>query len=559
MATTQAFLKETVLQNRFIRPGVVKVVLHVDGPLEDGSMVKEVADSTVYMKAIFTQQSLDTFHTSFEDSFNSPPEWSQALLLLNQFHVEFQPASLPSNTEKRPRFVLMVERFGLYNLHEGFYSKNQPKDLMADPEVRAKAEEMEKDFVGQDEDVHSQDCSDVAVSVLLEQMGQSSIGDLTAIVSQCEQEDSNPTEPRRDAVNIVHTWQSALDKMRCLDLEDFMVSAEEQAVLDSVPEWKDSYIPPASDSSEDQQWKTSMGVSLDIAFEGPTLQQESCQALRHIPPTSDQHTPDQEDNSSEADNRKTKDIPAGTDNRKTKDIPVGTVNRKVEEVPTGNEESASVCKETDANSLTTSAAHAENRAAKAGVEEEEGRVVVVEPDTEAEKRLTGKKGPAHSQPPSLQHDSVAWQPAPDCLGSSTSSLDSSAHQPDLSFTISSMSNCENSTSLGEDPSSVCADAACQPAEPFSPSCEVHDAAAAGAVHESQNDKQQRQNQLNTDFATGDKAENGLTVTSLHIACQSASADSTNLDREKGSDVSTTQPEQVKRVESGCCKNDQPGK
>ncbi|KAL8590628.1 hypothetical protein ACOMHN_011064 [Nucella lapillus] len=412
---------------------------HDAGPLQDGSVVKEVADNTVYMKAIFTPQSLDDFNTSFEDSFNSPPEWNQALLLLNQFCVEFQSAFAPTNTERKPRFVLVIERFGLYNLHEGFYSKNEPKYVMADPEVQAKAEEMEKELLDRrreeavETETESQNPSDVPLSVLLELMGQSSIADSTPVVSQCEEEEcTDETEPSGSDLNTAHMLQSALEKMRCLNCEEFVVSAEDQAVLDAILEWKNDYVPPSSESSEEQQSKPSMGASLDVMFENPTLQHD----IGRIPDPPSSVT---------------------TSQHKTKR---GADCVQAEEITEGNEPSASAHKGTNSNATTPCVTPVDSQAVT--VEESAG----AQDNTEAGKGLDDR-GIPKSVASSAQCWSRANQQAPDSSDTSKSSADCSTNHPDVAFSSSSLSNLgEHSSSMEGAPTSLSVSAACLPsAEP----------------------------------------------------------------------------------------------
>ncbi|KAK7481665.1 hypothetical protein BaRGS_00027038 [Batillaria attramentaria] len=189
MAATKAFLKENVLKyDSRPKTGVVKVLRHLKGPVEDGSVMKEVADSKMYINAVFTRDSLEAFVNSYEDSFNDgSPEWDHALLLLNQHQVLFQHSTHPGNEEGRPRFVLLVERFTLMDLNEGFYSKQQVYELMGDPEVRRKAAELEM--------LHNQRASQdggaagdsECLTQLLEQMGVSSMSLATETESQSQQ------------------------------------------------------------------------------------------------------------------------------------------------------------------------------------------------------------------------------------------------------------------------------------------------------------------------------------------------------------------------------------
>ncbi|KAK7114444.1 serine-rich adhesin for platelets-like [Littorina saxatilis] len=300
MAATQAFLKESVLNSKNPKPGVVKVVRHVAGPLEDGSLIREVADSTVYIKSIFPKQCQDLLQQNYEDSFNSQPDWKQGLLLLNRYRVEFQPSFHPDNRDRRPRFVLVVEKFGIFNIHEGFYSKNQPKDVMDDRQVQAKALEMERlqaqshlsNQSTQDNGPSSQCDDDVSLSMLLEQLGESSLPDTSHSQLQSTQQDNNQLQANvsraKEACIQRHTLQSALQAMRSLNVEDFIVSAEDQRVLDAIPEWKADYIVPASESLAEHPNSTSSGTASsdppELCHLEPTLRSEGDAVLRSGPP-----------------------------------------------------------------------------------------------------------------------------------------------------------------------------------------------------------------------------------------------------------------------------------
>ncbi|XP_067651517.1 serine-rich adhesin for platelets-like [Haliotis asinina] len=261
----------------------VKVCRHISGPQDDGSVVKQVSDCSVFINAVFTQEAIDNYN--FDDESCTPPEWDQAILIVKDYHLKFVPAPNVTDCE----FVLVIGKFSLLDVHDGFYSKNTARDCMADPQVQAAVKEKWTQWMAEtkgmesynDESQYTGSCQ---LSQLLEEIGQPDTQNHTQTegsfhpsdhddkISRPEAGPSKPLPARGQHGEAVSTrglsgeaMASALAKMKQpTPVEDLIISPEELAILEGLEEWKEDYHPPPSQD-------TSSSSSSRPSFSQPTL------------------------------------------------------------------------------------------------------------------------------------------------------------------------------------------------------------------------------------------------------------------------------------------------
>ncbi|XP_046577917.1 dentin sialophosphoprotein-like isoform X2 [Haliotis rubra] len=250
----------------------VKVCRHINGPQDDGSVVKQVSDCSVFINAVFTQNAIDNYN--FDDESCTPPEWDQAILIVKDYHLKF--VSAPNVTDCE--FLLVIGKFSLLDVHDGFYSKNTARDCMVDPQVQVAVKEKWTQWMAETKSLESyndesQYTGTCHLSQLLEEIGQPdtqnhSQTEASFHLSSSDDRTSRPAGPSKPLPargQPSEAMASALAKMKQpTRVEDLIVSPEELAILEALEEWKEDYHPPPSQD-------TSSSSSSRPSFSQPTL------------------------------------------------------------------------------------------------------------------------------------------------------------------------------------------------------------------------------------------------------------------------------------------------
>ncbi|XP_076110401.1 uncharacterized protein LOC143079107 [Mytilus galloprovincialis] len=207
----------------------VKVLKHLV-TREDGSVIREVTDGSVFIKADFSREAIEEM---FSEEGSTHPEWYSALLILRKYSIHFEV----TNCLERSEFVLKISSASIWDLQQGFYLKYRVLDCMDNNSVRELAKEAYENYRSQQRD-DSMDCS-IPLTQLLDNM--------TNVDSQ-EEEKGNITAEELTYDTIY---------------EEIFISKEQQALLDNIEEWKADYIPSIEDNSQIYPQKTQENSSKD--------------------------------------------------------------------------------------------------------------------------------------------------------------------------------------------------------------------------------------------------------------------------------------------------------
>ncbi|XP_046367122.2 dentin sialophosphoprotein-like isoform X2 [Haliotis rufescens] len=262
-----------------------QTVKHVTGPLDDGSVVKQVSDCSVFINAVFTQEAIDNYN--FDDESCTPPEWDQAILIVKDYHLKFVPAPSSSDCE----FLLVIGKFSLLDVHDGFYSKHTARDCMEDPQVQVAVGAKWTQWMAEnkDEDANneeSQYTGTCQLSQLLEEIGQPDTqthsqtqGSFQLNIHSDDKMSGPEAGPSKalparghlsEAVSARappgETMVSALARMKqTTPVADLIIPPEQLAILEALEEWKEDYHPQPSQDT------TSSSDSSRPNFSQPTL------------------------------------------------------------------------------------------------------------------------------------------------------------------------------------------------------------------------------------------------------------------------------------------------
>ncbi|XP_061196545.1 uncharacterized protein LOC133204816 [Saccostrea echinata] len=228
--------KQILADNISKRPAhPAKIVKHVSGPLADGSVVKEISDFEVYIKAVFSPESLNEIRSEYDSEL----DWSKALIILNKYTVEFK-----SHEElKFCEFYIRVEKFQIWDVQEGFDLKEDVKFCMDNTAVQERAK------VKWDEmrSCHSESFS---LTQFLEAMIQN-----TSTMSQSQKGSDSlntfpiPEESQSFPVNINVAEVSPEDNLKSTFSPcEFIISNSQQKELENIKEWEENYIPAQSEN-----------------------------------------------------------------------------------------------------------------------------------------------------------------------------------------------------------------------------------------------------------------------------------------------------------------------
>ncbi|XP_063439869.1 uncharacterized protein LOC134721082 [Mytilus trossulus] len=207
----------------------VKILKHLV-TREDGSVIREVTDGSVFIKADFSQEAIEEM---FSEEGSTQPEWYSALLILRKYSIHFDV----TNCLEKSEFVLKISSASIWDLQQGFYLKYRVLDCMDNKSVRELANEAYENYRPQQRD-DSMDCS-IPLTQLLDNM--------TNVESQEEEKEN-----------------STADELTCDTIyEEIFISKEQQALLDDIEEWKADYIPSFEDNSQIYHQKSEDNSSKD--------------------------------------------------------------------------------------------------------------------------------------------------------------------------------------------------------------------------------------------------------------------------------------------------------
>ncbi|XP_060075230.1 uncharacterized protein LOC132554918 [Ylistrum balloti] len=273
--------------------------------LGDGSVVRDVADREVIIRAVFSADAVQKFRQELEDSNSCPVEWNQALLLVCKYHTEFRPHKNLAKCE----FVLHIDNFRLWDLQEGFQRKHRlihcdqdariqrkMKDLWEEKQIEWQREEVLRNTMPITSDLSQQNesMSSISVTQLLEEIakdvndtpkdvtpkkktkkrtmegsknmatGQSTkrVTDSLHIQDEkvwqgkkkdlAEMDEDTVMHGSREKTTRKTTWKQMVynkelsiteDLRRPFIVRDFLIPEHEQVILQDIAEWKEGYMP----------------------------------------------------------------------------------------------------------------------------------------------------------------------------------------------------------------------------------------------------------------------------------------------------------------------------
>ncbi|XP_062614919.1 uncharacterized protein LOC134276663 [Saccostrea cucullata] len=259
--------KQILADNISKRPAhPAKIVKHVSGPLADGSVVKEISDFEVYIKAVFSPESLNEIRSEYDSEL----DWSKALIILNKYTVEFK-----SHEElKFCEFYIRVEKFQIWDVQEAFDLKEGVKFCMDNTAVQERAK------VKWDEmrSCHSESFS-------LTQFLEAMIENTSTLSPNPKGSDSLNTPPtleesQSSTVNNATEGRPENNLQSTFDPCEFIISNSHQKELENIKEWEENYIPTQSENESPPMDITSyqpsqvVGSSDDIQPGQPNQDQE---------------------------------------------------------------------------------------------------------------------------------------------------------------------------------------------------------------------------------------------------------------------------------------------
>ncbi|CAC5387338.1 unnamed protein product [Mytilus coruscus] len=236
-----------------IKANSVKVLKHLV-TREDGSVIREVTDGSVFIKADFSHEAIEEM---FSEEGSTQPEWYSALLILRKYTIHFDV----TNCLERSEFVLKISSASIWDLQQGFYLKYRVLDCMDNNSVRELAREAYENCHKSQHRDDSMDCS-IPLTQLLDNM--------TNVDSQ-EEEQNTAEELTCDMIS-----------------EEIFISKEQQAMLDNIEEWKADYIPSFEDNSQinpqnsqDNSSKDKEVLQQDVEMKNP-ITQKTCKKKSSI-------------------------------------------------------------------------------------------------------------------------------------------------------------------------------------------------------------------------------------------------------------------------------------
>ncbi|XP_052060471.1 uncharacterized protein LOC127700825 isoform X2 [Mytilus californianus] len=223
------WLIDAILMNTEpIKANSVKVLKHLV-TREDGSVIREVTDGSVFIKADFSHEAIEEM---FSEEGSTQPEWYSALLILRKYTIHFDV----TNCLERSEFVLKISSASIWDLQQGFYLKYRVLDCMDNNSVRELAREAYENCHKSQHRDDSMDCS-IPLTQLLDNM------------TNVDSQDEEPI---------------TADELTCdMISEEIFISIEQQAMLDNIEEWKTDYIPSFEDNSQIYPQKSQDNSSKD--------------------------------------------------------------------------------------------------------------------------------------------------------------------------------------------------------------------------------------------------------------------------------------------------------
>lgn len=231
------WINKQILDDPGKRPAYpAKVVKHISGPLADGSLVREISDFEVYIKAVFTPESLKEIRSEYDSEL----DWSKALIIVNQYSVEFKSHDQLEFCE----YYIRVEKFQIWDLQEGFDLKENVRFCMDNTAVqeRAKVKWKEMRSAGLTESFSLTQC--------LEAMLQN---DSSLSLDLTHGGHDTQTETQEDSPKMSSNNSASTDDPRSLlkavmTVEEFKISVSQQRELENIKEWEENYIPTQSET-----------------------------------------------------------------------------------------------------------------------------------------------------------------------------------------------------------------------------------------------------------------------------------------------------------------------
>ncbi|KAL5021886.1 hypothetical protein ScPMuIL_001041 [Solemya velum] len=201
----------------------VKVLRHLAGPSEDGTVIKQVTDGEVFITAIFSKTAQEKCFNEHSD--DEEPQWDSALLLIRLYTYEFKPHKDKENCQ----FIMLVDHFVLWDLQEGFGRKNTMLNCNEDPRVKMIILEKWEEWRKKDHEgdlLTDNTVGSLQLTQLLDEMGM----------------ESQELAPQQDLLHEECTPRKQLTAK--LDVGEFIISKEDHLVLRAIPEWQMDYKPP---------------------------------------------------------------------------------------------------------------------------------------------------------------------------------------------------------------------------------------------------------------------------------------------------------------------------
>eukprot|EP00105_Crassostrea_gigas_P030909 XP_011453428.1 PREDICTED: uncharacterized protein LOC105346507 isoform X2 [Crassostrea gigas] len=230
------WIDKQILEDSQKRPAYpAKIVKHISGPLADGSLVREISDFEVYIKAVFTPESLKEIRSEYDSEL----DWSKALIIVNQYSVEFKFHDQLEFCE----YYIRVEKFQIWDLQVGFDLKENVRFCMDNTAVQEKAKVKWKEMrsTGLTESFSLTQC----LEAMLQNDSSLSL-DLThgGHDTQTETQEDSP----KTSTNNSSTKDSGSLLKAVMTVEEFKISVPQQRELENIKEWEDNYIPTQSET-----------------------------------------------------------------------------------------------------------------------------------------------------------------------------------------------------------------------------------------------------------------------------------------------------------------------
>ncbi|XP_033755541.1 uncharacterized protein LOC117338340 isoform X2 [Pecten maximus] len=306
---TRANQEHNVTQTIIVAPKNVNPCMHVE-TRADGSLVREVTDGQVIIRAVFSTEAVQNFRAELEDSDSCPVEWNQALLLVIKYRAEFRPHRNLAQCE----FVLHIDLFRLWDLKEGFFRKRRlvysdedariqkkTKELWEEKQIEWQIEEEKKNSKPTESCPSQQNESTVSVSLtqLLQEMAKDADNAPTPQDSAADKQGTQIMMTRQNSEDVtvqhytqhktvkqdnekelagkeedktVHRKQDETTKQatqrgtdavcegsdtqdlrRPFVISELLIPEEEKLILEEIAEWKEGYMPERSVTTSSEE------------------------------------------------------------------------------------------------------------------------------------------------------------------------------------------------------------------------------------------------------------------------------------------------------------------